>query len=469
MSNEDVVELEVTSLAAGGDGVARWNQLAVFIPRTATGDVVRARVRAKANFARGAVEAVLRASPNRVEAPCIHFVRDQCGGCQWQHLSIHAQRDAKTQLVVDAFARIARTPIARPEISGDEHTLAYRRTLSFTVRGNSGKRHGGFHAAASPDVIVPIGRCLIAHADIQNTWDVLRRHLALLPRVRAHVARSENDAKRNVRRRRDGREVHDDLRVSLRRLGDEAIALVVEGGTMWRDETITTLAAQLPMCRGIWWKPESREARLVWEPVQGTDDTARDANAAAALDVAASFVQVNEGVAALMHTYVYDLVQRESPTHVIDAYAGTGRLAIALTNAVGAIEPSAGAPGAHIRVTAIERDVRASAYAAAQFTEPSRAVQGAVEEQLAHALPADVVVLNPPRGGVDRAVTELLSAAVAQPHRPRLLVYVSCDPATLARDVARLTGWRVEHVHCFDMFPQTAHVETVCVLRPEAL
>jgi 23S rRNA (uracil1939-C5)-methyltransferase len=92
-----------------------------------------------------------------------------------------------------------------------------------------------------------------------------------------------------------------------------------------------------------------------------------------------------------------------------------------------------------------------------------------VEDHLAQALPADVVVLNPPRGGVERAVTDVLSAAVTAPNRPRLLVYVSCDPATLARDVSRLVGWRVEHVHCFDMFPQTAHVETVCVLRPEAL
>ncbi len=467
MNDVSLAELEVTSLAAGGDGVARWNQLAVFIPRTATGDVVRARVRSKATFARGTVEAVVRASPDRVDAPCVHFERDQCGGCQWQHLSLTAQRHAKTQLVADAFARIARTPIPRPDISGDEHAFAYRRTLSFTVRGNSGKRHGGFHAAASPDVIVPIARCLIAHADIQSTWDVLRRHLALLPRVRAHVVRSENDAKRNVRRRRDGREVHDDLRVSLRRLGDAAIALVVEGGTMWRDDTITTLAAQLPMCHGIWWKPESREARLVWEPVQGTDDAAREASATAALDVAASFVQVNEGVAALMHAYVSDLVQRESPGHVVDAYAGTGRLAIAL--ATTAREGSTSVASANIRVTAIERDARASTYAAAQLAAPSRAVQGAVEDQLPQALPADVVVLNPPRGGVERAVTDVLSAAVTSPNCPRLLVYVSCDPATLARDVSRLVGWRVEHVHCFDMFPQTAHVETVCVLRPEAL
>lgn len=86
-----------------------------------------------------------------------------------------------------------------------------------------------------------------------------------------------------------------------------------------------------------------------------------------------------------------------------------------------------------------------------------------VEEFLPRLLPADVVVLNPPRAGVDARVTTAL-----RERAPRAIVYVSCDPATLARDVARLEGWRVASVTCYDMFPQTAHVETVCTLVPEA-
>jgi 23S rRNA (uracil1939-C5)-methyltransferase len=84
---------------------------------------------------------------------------------------------------------------------------------------------------------------------------------------------------------------------------------------------------------------------------------------------------------------------------------------------------------------------------------------------LPRALPADAVILNPPRAGVDARVLEALAAARPA---PRAIVYVSCDPATLARDVARLAGWRVHDITCYDMFPQTAHVETVCELRPEA-
>ena len=88
-----------------------------------------------------------------------------------------------------------------------------------------------------------------------------------------------------------------------------------------------------------------------------------------------------------------------------------------------------------------------------------------VESALASALPADVVILNPPRMGVDVGVMRQLDHAASQGVRG--VVYVSCDPATLARDLARVPGWRIDAVRCFDMFPQTAHVETVCVLRPE--
>ena len=449
MNEPTVADLEITALAAGGDGVARLDALAVFVPRTAVGDVVRASVLKRGRFARGTVQAVLHASADRVEPPCVHYTRDGCGGCQWQHLGVDAQREAKAQLVSDAFTRIARAPIARPEVVGNSDVFRYRRSLSFTVRGNAGQRRGGFHAGNAPDVIVPIARCLLAHADVQGAWDVLRRHLALLPRVRTHIARTEHDSQRRARRRRDGREVHDDLRVTIRRFGEGDMALIVEGGSQWRADAVAELAGLVPACRGVWWKPEGRDTRMLWDPTEGSTAGSDE------LTVDASFVQVNQSVAALLHAHVLSVVRAESPSHVVDAYAGSGRLSLALSS--------------HgVRVTAIERDARASAYTQAQLPPDSRALVGDVESRLAESLPADVIVLNPPRGGVEDAVTELLTSAARGASPPRLLVYVSCDPATLARDVSRLTGWRVTDVRCFDMFPQTSHVETVCLLRPEA-
>jgi len=169
-------------------------------------------------------------------------------------------------------------------------------------------------------------------------------------------------------------------------------------------------------------------------------------------DPGASFVQVNSVVAAQLAAHVESLVLSHAPATVIDGYAGAGDAAVALASR-------------GITVTAIELDAEAGAWCAQRLAPPSRAVVALVEDEIAGALPADVVLLNPPRSGVASAVTEVLSACVP---RPRAIVYVSCDPATLARDVARLSGWTVASLVCFDMFPQTAHVETVCELVPEA-
>ena len=113
----------------------------------------------------------------------------------------------------------------------------------------------------------------------------------------------------------------------------------------------------------------------------------------------------------------------------------------------------------------VEIDREASAWSASRLPAGSRALAGRVEELIGGALPADVVLVNPPRTGVD----ERVAAAIARSDpAPRAVVYVSCNPATLARDLTRLPAFRVRALEAFDMFPQTAHVETLCELVPEA-
>jgi 23S rRNA (uracil1939-C5)-methyltransferase len=190
--------------------------------------------------------------------------------------------------------------------------------------------------------------------------------------------------------------------------------------------------------RELWWRPEDKSLRRLHA----------DYGAAAG----ASFVQVNPVVASELRERVLSLARAARPATVVDAYAGVGEIVRALAR-----------DGA--RVTTIESDRAAVAVGAELLPAGSRAVAGRVEDRLAEALPADVVILNPPRAGLHERVPAVLNAV--QP-LPRAIVYVSCNPATLARDVRRLDRYQVRSVQGFDMFPQTAHVETACLLEPAA-
>jgi 23S rRNA (uracil1939-C5)-methyltransferase len=150
-----------------------------------------------------------------------------------------------------------------------------------------------------------------------------------------------------------------------------------------------------------------------------------------------------------LRDHVLARARAHAPGRVVDAYAGTGDTAVPLAEG-----------GA--TVTAIELDADAADACRRKLPSSSRVLTGRVEDVLSSALPADVVILNPPRVGVHERVTVALAARPA----PQAVIYVSCNPATLGRDLTRLPGFQVASVLGFDMFPQTAHVETVCELVP---
>jgi 23S rRNA (uracil1939-C5)-methyltransferase len=211
----------------------------------------------------------------------------------------------------------------------------------------------------------------------------------------------------------------------------------MEGADAWPDQE--AFFAAVPGATSLWWKPEHRARTLVAE---------RGAPAAAAR---ASFAQVNSEVGARLHEYVLMRARAHDPAVVIDAYAGSGATAIPLAR-----------DGR--RVVAIESDREAAAACAAQLPSGSRAMVARVEDAIDRTLPADVVLVNPPRTGIHEDVSAALQSAAPV---PRAVIYVSCDPATLARDLSRMPRYRIASLRAFDMFPQTAHVETVCELVPE--
>jgi 23S rRNA (uracil1939-C5)-methyltransferase len=159
---------------------------------------------------------------------------------------------------------------------------------------------------------------------------------------------------------------------------------------------------------------------------------------------------VNSAMASALHAYVVERARSYAPRSVVDAYAGSGATAVPLADD-------------GVVVTAIELDRYAAQVTEDQLRPPSRSLTGRVEDLLPAALPADVILVNPPRTGLADQIPGQLEAAAAA---ASALIYVSCNPATLGRDLARLPSYRIQSVRGFDMFPQTAHVETVCELVP---
>lgn len=403
-------ELEIESIAAGGDGVGRTSGVVVFVPRTAPGDRARVRLERHKRFARGELDALLRPSPVRVPPPCRHYVVDRCGGCQIQHIGYAAQLEAKAGIIRDALQRIGKRDVALPEVVASDREWRYRTKLTLAMRRQPYGWVIGLHPYDDPVGVFGLEDCPIADERVIGTWREVMGASGLFP-------------------------ASDELRASVR-LVEGGSAIVMEGAGDW--PTREEFFEAVPSAVALWWKPEGQSRRLVHER--------------GAAPGGASFGQVNPGVAARLRVHVLERVAAHRPTTVIDAYAGTGDTAAPLAEA-------------GMRVTAIELDREAAARCAMRLPAGSRALAGRVEDLLPRALPADVVLVNPPRTGLDERVPALLQRAS---RTPSAIVYVSCNPATLARDLARMPRYRVTSIRGFDMFPQTAHVETVCELVPEA-
>lgn len=420
MSSETV---RIDSIAAGGAGVGRGaDGRVVFVHRTAPGELVRLRrVEQKRRWARGELLQVLEPSPQRRQAPCRYYAR--CGGCTLEHMEYAAQLEAKARIVADALARIGHLQVDMPEVVASPNEFRARNRVSFTLlRLRGGGVVAGFHEVNRPDRVLDIdGSCLMPEQPVADAWDRLRQNwgddASMLPS--------------GIR-----------LRLTLRGSATGRVGLLVQGG--FGAGRPADLLSSVPELESIWHQPtpDSEPALL------GGAEHLADSWAGEDLALTgAVFLQVNRGTAALLEEHVVARAGDVAGISVVDAYCGVGLHARRLSR-LGA------------RVTGIELDSAAIAEARRALPD-AEFVAGRVEDALPGALPAQLVILNPPRAGV---AAEVVDALLAQP--PRRVLYVSCDPATLARDLARLApAFAVRSIRCFDLFPQTAHVETVAELE----
>lgn len=413
------VLVRVRSLASSGAGVADLPDGRVaFVQRTAPGDLVEARiVKLRPRWGEARLEDVLEAGPSRVAAPCPLF--DRCGGCSLQHLGYEEQLRWKRTFVADAMARIGGMDAAVPEVIASPRRTGYRNRVTFTVRALPRDRFvAGFHALGNPDRIVDVGtECLLPEPPIPEAWSAIRG--ALRSGALPLPATGE-------------------LRLTLRSL-EAGVVLLVKGGARGWDPA--SLLAQVPGLIGVWHHASGERAPLKLAGREVHEAWGEDRVPMAGQ----AFLQVNRGAAESLVAYV--LAQAGPPGRAIDAYCGIGVYGRALARQ-------------GWEVQGIELDADACAGARHEAPTRFRVWEGRAEDRLAELLPADLVILNPPRTGLHEGVPATLTR-----HLPSAVVYVSCDPATLARDAARMKGaYRLADIRSFDLFPQTSHVETVAVL-----
>jgi len=418
----ETLEVQIHGISSEGAGVGRLpDGRTVFVHRTAPGD--RAMVElttSRPRWARGRLVELREAGPDRRDAPCPLFSR--CGGCTLQHLDPQAQLEAKGEMVTSALARIGKVDrLPRPNLHPSPVEFGYRNRVTFTLRRR--KVEGvvaGFHASEQPDIIVDVDeRCLLPEPAIVETWSGLRANWG-------------DGASRLP--------AGGELRLTLRGNASGEVFLVIRGGRGEGDPS--TLLEAVPNLAAIW--QNTGELRLL--------AGSRDVDEVWLGDRfplgPEAFLQVNRAAGELLHRSVLGRFGEMKGKRVIDAYCG-----------MGVYGRAAARQGA--RVTGIDTGADSVAVASTNAPQRFEAIHGRVEEEINDLLPADLVILNPPRTGVAPATMDALAGVP-----PSRILYVSCDPATLARDVSMLDGvFSVTAIDVFDLFPQTAHVETVLCLE----
>ena len=453
LQKNQIITLSIERLSGDGSGVGHWEGETIFVPGTAPGDVIRARiVKDCKRYAFGIVESVETASPDRIPVDCP--VAGPCGGCSLRHLNYQAELKAKEVSVTDAFRRIGGLDVAIQPILPSPEVDRYRNKVQYPVgRDKNGHLCIGFYAGRSHR-IVPCADCKLQPAILNEIGGAL---CGLLEQygIEPYNEESGKGLVRHIFLRRGSHSgqimvclvctrsklPHADeiLKQLCSRFDTIATVLI----NVNREKTNVILGTENHILYG----PGFIEDTLCQVPVRLGP---------------LSFYQVNTPGAEQLYTVAASYADPGPDDLLLDLYCGMGTIGLSMANRCRELI------GVEIIPEAIESAKANAARMGMDIAAKSHffcADAGAAASRLAsEGLAPDIIVVDPPRKGCDQAT---LSAIVQM--APRRLVYVSCNPATAARDAAILAkaGYQVEKVQPVDMFPRTGHVECVISLSQQ--
>lgn len=423
------MRLTIESLAYGGAGVAHApDGIAVFVQGACPGDVVEAEVTERhPRHLLARVTSLLEPSADRVGPPCPYF--GVCGGCQWQHIALHAQHVAKRRAVADALGRIAKLDVTVNDLVASPHEYGYRNKIELSVTPSPSGPVVGFARMGTADII-SIDECLLLPRRARRWPKALRGAIRYL------AGRSQTQIDRVAIRVATTGDVEVDVWTSPgsfpRQLGAKVLTDAVGA------RTVTRVIAKDPGAARDVVRVEVLAGRGAWSERLGDDDY---------LVSAPSFFQVNTRAAVALRTKVEQLAAEAAPGIIADVYAGVGTFTLPLAR----LAPTVAIEGSSHALADLRRNLDAAGLEA-------DILPGDAEHALQEIEGVDLVVVDPPRSGLGATAGQALVNA-----HPDRIIYVSCDPATLARDAATLAkdGYTLDSATPFDLFPQTYHVETV--------
>lgn len=415
----------VSGIASEGQGIVKHDGLVTFIPFTAPGDTIRFTItQKKRNFAIGHLEEVVVPSPQRTTPLCPYF--GTCGGCQLQHLRYDAQLAAKRQWIEDALQRIAGLHEMKvPAVTPSHMQWSYRRRINLVLKSREGAYQAGY-TGVDNRTLVSVAQCpIFASPDDPIVASVQEIAHKLTP------AGPEDGRATILKRHQGGYIVH----FHFKKMPDNI------------DPVITHSLQHKPFIAGILASSAKKSLKF------GIVDNFIDVDGLHIDFSPKAFIQSHPEQSLNIYRAIVAKAQELQPKKALDLYSGIGISSLLLAR-----------EGIH--VTGIESNPDAVSLAVANGKKNKIAnahfmaadVAAVLDGQLAKN--PDFVVVNPPREGLAPAVLKALEA-----HPVKTLIYVSCMPSTLARDLKQLPSYSVDSIQAFDMFPQTYHVETMVILH----
>jgi 23S rRNA (uracil1939-C5)-methyltransferase len=447
VARDQELELSIDSLAYGGNGVARLNGFVVFVRRGLPGDRVRVRVtKVKRNHAEALAVEVLQPGPQRVDAPCAHY--PACGGCRFQDLAYEAQAAAKQDQVLDALRRIggiAEPPLEPIEPAGEQ--FHYRNKMEYSFTATPAGPALGLHQAGRWDEVLEIERCWIS-SDLMNTLRDAVRDWARAEKLEPYDQAEHTGYLRHLVLR-EGRNTEQVL-----------VQLVTAPGERFDRDELVEVLRRFPEVRSIHWAVNDSPAEVTNLPTTllwGEDAIEEELCGLRFRVRPNAFLQTNTKMAERLYELAGEYAGLTGEETVYDLYCGIGSIGLTMASrvlTVWGLEVSEESVACALENADLNGIVNAAFFAGE--------VGAALEELRDRAGPPDVVVVDPPRAGLSgKALRRLGRLEAAR------IVYVSCNPTTLASNVKELQrdwGYRLERARPVDMFPHTPHVESVALL-----